>query len=102
MVPGSPSFSFRYPIGTLNNLLVDAEGNLYGTALMTGSGYYNPFIYKAWFKNGLGTLENLDYFNYQSFPAGGTLALDTMNGNLYGTTNACGTNNAGTVWQLSP
>jgi uncharacterized repeat protein (TIGR03803 family) len=93
---------FPYPIGTLDNILVDAEGNIYGTALMTGSGYYNPFIYKAWFKNGLGTLENLDYFNYQSFPAGGTLALDTMNGNLYGTTNSCGTNNAGTVWQLSP
>jgi uncharacterized repeat protein (TIGR03803 family) len=91
---------FGYPIGTLNNLLVDAEGNLYGTALTTGSGLYIPFIYKAWFKNE--SLEYLDIFNYQSFPAGGTLALDTMNGNLYGTTNACGTNNAGTVWQLSP
>ncbi len=99
---GFDFFFFGYPIGTLDNILVDAEGNIYGTALMTGSGYYNPFIYKAWFKNPLWSLENLDYFNYQSFPAGGTLALDTMNGNLYGTTNACGTNNAGTVWQLSP
>jgi len=93
---------FGYSFGTLSNILVDAEGNLYGTALDTGSGYYNPFIYKAWFKNGLGFLEYLDYFNYQSFPSGGTLALDTTNGNLYGTTNACGTNNAGMVWQLSP
>jgi uncharacterized repeat protein (TIGR03803 family) len=95
---------FPYPIGsTLNNLLVDAQGNLYGTGLNTGSGLYNPFIYKAWFKEGgVASLEYLDYFNYQSFPAGGALALDTTNGNLYGTTNACGTNNAGTVWQLSP
>ncbi len=93
---------FGYPIGTLSNVLVDAEGNLYGTAVMTGSGFYNPFIYKAWFKDYSGTLENLDYFNYQYFPAGGAVALDTMNGNLYGTTNGCGTNNAGMVWQLSP
>lgn len=91
-----------YPIGNVNNLLVDAEGNLYGTALLTGSGFYNPFIYKASFNNYLWNFEYLDTFNYQSFPAGGTLALDTTNGNLYGTTNACGTNNAGTVWQLSP
>jgi uncharacterized repeat protein (TIGR03803 family) len=91
-----------YPIGNLNNLLVDAEGNLYGTALYTGSGFYDPFIYKAKFNNPLWSFEYLDSFNYQSFPAGGALALDTTNGNLYGTTNGCGTYNAGTVWQLAP
>jgi len=91
-----------YPAGPLNNLLVDASGNLYGTALITGSGYYDPFIYKAWVIDFGWHVDTLDSFGYASFPAGGALALDTTNGNLYGTTNACGTNNAGTVWQLSP
>jgi len=91
-----------YPIGDINNLLVDADGNLYGTALDTGSGFYDPFIYKASFNNPQWNFEYLDSFNYQYFQAGGALALDTTNGNLYGTTNGCGTNNAGTVWQLSP
>ncbi len=88
--------------GNVNGLTVDANGNLYVTGLDSYMGLYAPFIFKVWFKDYGWNVESLEYLNYQLFPSGGALALDTTNGNLYGTTNGCGTNNAGTVWQVSP
>ncbi len=88
-------------IGSLNNLAIDASGQLYGT----GGGYVVDsyvfsFIFKASY-DGAWHYQNLDYLLNQFFPSSGSLALDTS-GNLYGTTSYCGTNNSGTVWQLSP
>ena len=88
--------------GTINNLTVDANGNMYGTGLLTGQGLHDPLVFKAWVKYFGWYVESLQYFGYESFPSGGALALDTTNGNLYGTTNACGAYNFGTVWQVSP
>ena len=100
--------------GNLSNLAIDAAGNLYGT----GEGYGTDrasafhrspagvvctfsFIFKASYDSNGWHYEDLDGFSNITFPAGGSLALDPS-GNLYGTTNGCGTNGYGTVWQLSP
>jgi uncharacterized repeat protein (TIGR03803 family) len=88
--------------GTINNLTVDANGNTYGTGLLTGQGLHDPLVFKAWVKYFGWYVESLQYFGYESFPSGGALALDTTNGNLYGTTNGCGAYNSGTVWQVLP
>ncbi|MGA8878743.1 MAG: choice-of-anchor tandem repeat GloVer-containing protein [Candidatus Korobacteraceae bacterium] len=100
--------------GNLSNLAIDAAGNLYGT----GGGYGTDrasafhrspagvvctfsFIFKASYDSNGWHYEDLDGFSNITFPEGGSLALDPS-GNLYGTTNGCGTNGYGTVWQLSP
>jgi uncharacterized repeat protein (TIGR03803 family) len=102
-----------FPFGNLNNLAIDAAGTLYGT----GSGgeedarsfgnrspdegcFYN-YIFKASHDSGGWHYEDL-YFRVNTYFGGpGSLALDPS-GNLYGTTDDCGTNNSGTVWQLTP
>ena len=99
--------SFEY----LNNLAIDATGNVYGTGAggegcrggrcnASSSPYYS-YIFKAWYASDGWHYEDLDYLGYQYFPASGALALDPS-GNLYGTTFQCGTYDYGTVWQLSP
>ncbi len=103
--PGGPDFvtwpfPITYPSGPINNITADTYGNIYGTAVDIGSGIDDPFIFKAWTKQPY--VQDLYFFGYEFFPSGGTLAFDESSGNLYGTTNACGSNNAGTVWQLSP
>ena len=100
-------YFITYPAGSLNNLAVNAYGDLYGTGLITGSGLHDPLIYRARFKNYGWYAGSLHYFGYESFPAGGALALDrtalgVTSGNLYGTTSACGSYDAGTAWQLAP
>jgi uncharacterized repeat protein (TIGR03803 family) len=98
----------------VTNLTVDSAGNIYGT----GSGgqtflgarrspgrsndlSYYSYIFKASYASDGWQYQDLDYLGYISFPSVGSLTLDP-GGNLYGTTSACGTNNAGTVWRLSP
>ena len=97
----------------LNNLTIDTAGNLYGTGY-DGSTFLNrrgnrgpgdvthdSYIFKAWYASDGWHYEDLEYLPNQYLPSSGSLALDPS-GNLYGTTTGCGTNNSGTVWQLSP
>jgi uncharacterized repeat protein (TIGR03803 family) len=88
----------------LNNLTIDAAGNLYGTGAGGDndppSGNYS-YIFTARLTGAVWHYHDLDYLGYQNFPASGSLALDAS-GNLYGTTFGCGAYNRGTVWKLSP
>ncbi|HUK43422.1 MAG TPA: choice-of-anchor tandem repeat GloVer-containing protein [Candidatus Bathyarchaeia archaeon] len=97
--PGALPYEF------LNNLTIDAAGELYGTGyggfgFGSQSCFYN-YVFKASNDSGGWHYQDLDFLLDTYFQAGGSLALDTS-GNLYGTTNDCGTNSVGTVWQVSP
>jgi uncharacterized repeat protein (TIGR03803 family) len=93
----------------LNNLTIDAAGNLYGTgsdgsmfgACTFGNDCHNSYIFKASYAGGNWSYVDLKYLENQFLDSGGSLALDST-GKLYGTTSTCGTNNSGTVWQFSP
>ncbi len=98
----------------LNNLTIDASGFLYGTgydgSTFNGSdphkrypadNSHDSYIFKAWYASDGWHYQDLEYLSNQYLPSSGNLAVDTS-GNLYGTTSGCGTNNSGTVWQLSP
>jgi len=98
----------------LNNLTIDSAGNLYGTGYdysnFSGSRHnmspggnltHDSYIFKASYTSGLWNYQDLRYLPETYFFTSGALALDS-NGNLYGTTTGCGSNNSGTVWQLSP
>jgi len=96
--------------GAVNNLAIDAAGKLYGTGYDNARGTsrspgqyfcYSSYIFKASYDSGGWHYQDLDLLPDTFFDPSGSLALDSS-GNLYGTTNDCGTNNAGTVWQLSP
>lgn len=93
-----------------SSLVMDAAGNLYGTALKGGNGSpYGPgTVYElsppaeaggAW------TFTTLYVFQSSSSTDGaapwGTLVFDSA-GNLYGTTQIGGANSRGTVYELSP
>jgi uncharacterized repeat protein (TIGR03803 family) len=98
----------------LNNLTIDAAGNLYGTGYDDssfsgrrhkntpgGNETHDSYIFKASYSGGNWNYQDLQYLSDQYFTSTGTVALDTS-GDLYGTTKTCGTNNSGTVWRLSP
>jgi uncharacterized repeat protein (TIGR03803 family) len=102
------------PFDNLSNLTIDAAGNLYGTGAggegdLRGSGKKGPgdpgcrygYIFKARYDSSGWHYQDLDFLLNTIFPSRGSLALDPS-GNLYGATDGCGTNNAGTVWQFSP
>ena len=93
------------------NLTIDAAGNLYGTGAGgegtfgkkspgEGTCFYS-YIFKARYASGDWHYQDLDFLDNTYFNSGGSLAVDTS-GNFYGTTTDCGTNNSGTVWQVSP
>jgi uncharacterized repeat protein (TIGR03803 family) len=89
------------------SLISDALGNLYGTTVYGGA-YANGAVFELSPAKGGGWTEQILY----SFYGGTGGALDPQNplgslifdksGNLYGTTVGGGTNNGGTVFELSP
>ena len=84
-------------------IILDPQGNLWGTG-SAYSGCMNTVEFGYIFElspSPSGWLYNTpEFWSYTFFPASGALGLDS-HGNLYGTTFMCGTQNAGTVWQLA-
>jgi uncharacterized repeat protein (TIGR03803 family) len=89
-------------------LVMDAQGNLYGTADQGGDGSCSSGCGIVFEVTASGTEEVLynftqssfDYFPYGAYPWG-TLVSDAL-GNLYGTTVVGGVNSMGTVFELTP
>ena len=79
-------------------LVADANGNLFGTA-SKGGAYGQGTVFEIPSRsNTIMPLASFDHVD-GSLPYGG-LTLDAL-GNLYGTTSAGGTNNAGTVFEIA-
>jgi len=91
----------QYPYGTL---AMDAEGNVYGTAAGGGGTGCGGFGCGVVFEVNMSGTETV----LHSFTGGttdgcyphGSLIIDAE-GNLYGTTDECGTSNLGTVFMVS-
>lgn len=85
-------------------LIFDSAGNLYGTTVAGGNiGLGTAFEMSP---NGSGgwtekVLHNFGHGEDGNSPQGLSLIFDSA-GNLYGTTNTGGTNNAGTVFEMTP
>lgn len=91
------SFGGDYGVGPGGNLLLDSEGDLYGTAQGDG-GVATVFeVTAAGLLNVLYTFGQEGDGNYPN----GALVMDTA-GNLYGTTQRGGTHNLGTIYKISP
>jgi uncharacterized repeat protein (TIGR03803 family) len=97
-------FSFSYPTGEgpYAGLVPDKNGNLFGTTYNGGSFAGN--VFELTNVPGVGWTEHILYsFQFGAdggFPVGGVI-FDSA-GNLYGTTNQCFSDCAGTVFELSP
>jgi uncharacterized repeat protein (TIGR03803 family) len=89
-------------VGSLGALLIDAAGNLYGTAELGGPAGAGS-IYRL-SPNGHGSFKSTVLYDFQGMPDGanpyGGLISDTS-GNLYGTTYFGGASGMGTVFQLT-
>ncbi len=88
-------------------LVMDAAGHLYGTTIQGGP-YCAPFGCGTVFElspSGGGGWTETTLYNFQGQPDGAgpdaPLILDSA-GNLYGTTSQGGSENAGTVFEISP
>ena len=81
------------------SLVMDADGNLYGTTL-EGGAHNQGTAFKLTPKGKLKVLHSFDGNNDGRFPSGG-LVRDG-DGNLYGTNVGGGVNIAGTVYKLTP
>jgi uncharacterized repeat protein (TIGR03803 family) len=90
---GSPSFT---------SLIMDAKGNFYGVTPIGGT-LGNGIVYKLSLSphRKLTVLHNFAGGTKDGCDPYGALAMDKQ-GNLYGTTVACGASSMGTVWKLSP
>src|SRR5665213_1325480 len=90
-------YGYGLPSEPEAGVTLDASGNLYGTTFMGGSSNAGTVFEIV---KGSGTITTLASFNFANgahpFCA---VALDAS-GNLYGTTNAGGTSNAGTVFEI--
>ncbi len=97
--------SDNWNTGGINNLAIDAAGNLYGTAVFYEHINYGEVLHAYIFElvpQGSGwQLIYLAPFGNSYFKSTGALALDAQ-GDLYGVSDSCGKYDAGTVWELSP
>jgi uncharacterized repeat protein (TIGR03803 family) len=88
------------------NLIFDSAGNLYGTTNIGGANNYGtvfeltPGAGGAWTETVLYSFRSLSGGADGYSPAGGVVR--DAAGNLYGTTTAGGTHEAGTVFELTP
>ncbi len=96
-------YSFKFPGGynPIGNLVIDAQGNLYGLTEYGGSGNQGTAFELS--PNGTGS-SNLTTLHNFSGTDGGTpfsgLIADS-NGNLYGTTYSGGSHSDGTIFELT-
>ena len=84
----------------LSSLLLDAQGNLYGSA--SGEGHYPDVVYQLT-PGSNGTWTESVLYQFPGSPNGsgpGELTFDTA-GNLYGTSEGGGLNDTGTVFSLN-
>jgi uncharacterized repeat protein (TIGR03803 family) len=104
------SLQSQYPLlsgaqGGINNLAIDAAGNLYGTAAsvwyINCGAILNAYIFKLVPRGSGWQLTYPADFGDEWFNSNGMLSLDAQ-GDLYGTSANCGANGYGTVWELSP
>jgi uncharacterized repeat protein (TIGR03803 family) len=102
-------YMFQFGVGDAENpngqLLVDGNGNLFGTAMFGGAGGGVGAIFELSPVAGGGWSEKVIYSfsagTGDGFYPGGGLISDAA-GNLYGVTQNGGTNDTGTVFELSP
>jgi len=94
------SFTGRGASGPWGNLLVDSNGDLYGSALATDENV--GVVFKLSHSSGAWTYTALHSFGGSdgAYPYG-TLVRDAS-GNLYGTTNSGGEFNKGIVFEITP
>ncbi len=88
--------------GPQDNLALDANGNLYGTAFGNGA-FQKGCVFKLTPVNGGWVYTDLHDFtggDDGEFPFS-NVVIDAQ-GNLYGTASAGGTNFAGVVWKITP
>ncbi len=87
-----------------DSLVIDTEGNLYGTT-NAGGAYSLGTVFELSPEKGGGWTEKLIY-GFAGAPNDGSLPYAGLimdkKGNLYGTTQTGGANNVGTVFELSP
>ncbi|MBV9718329.1 MAG: hypothetical protein JOZ77_03360 [Candidatus Eremiobacteraeota bacterium] len=81
-------------------LIMDGNGNLYGTAREGGKGQYNGTVFEVSSSGSAFSVLHSFIFNDGEEPQG-SLYLDAS-GDLYGTTSVDGPGNGGTVYKLSP
>jgi uncharacterized repeat protein (TIGR03803 family) len=85
-----------YPV---SSMIVGANGDLYGTTALGGSGY--GVLYEA--SPTTGNVTVLHYFNGNPDGANAeSPVLEDVAGNIYGTTSYIGAHNSGTLWEYSP
>ncbi len=94
-------YSFSGAEGPTNNLTIDADGNIYGTAVRDGPGS-DGLVFKLAQSNGNWTFTDLHDFTGGIGGAGptGSVAVDA-HGNIFGTTSLGGTYNHGVVFKIT-
>jgi uncharacterized repeat protein (TIGR03803 family) len=87
--------------GAGSRLIMDRNGNLYGTAGTVGA-HNLGMVYKlSRGQNGWTLTDMHDFGGVDGGDPGGDIVMDT-NGNLYGVTWAGGSNGFGVVWEITP
>jgi uncharacterized repeat protein (TIGR03803 family) len=94
-------------VPTYGHLIMDKAGNLYGVTPAGGGGNCSQYgapgcgvLYKLTKKGKLTVLHSFAGGASDGCLPFGTVAMDSA-GNFYGTTEGCGSNNYGTVWEVS-